>query len=179
MFCSLHTLFSLVNTRITTSHSCLDKTHCIYVFMNQNLLQRKIKFKLATNNYNCISFNFSKHRCWWTLCSLISMSFSFSPPIFTFSEISPWTGWGRDTPSSVDIITFLLSHPLLPIEHMYHCHAATIEHMHLVPHSELHQGTYQSLKKYWKEKANFTPDRFFALDHLQPLEAASYISKIL
>lgn len=82
-------------------------------------------------------------QCQQTLCSLISMSFSFSPPFFSIDEISPWSGWGRDiSPSSVDIITFPLSHPLLPIGHMYHCPGAVIEHIHLVLHSELHQGNY-------------------------------------
>lgn len=108
----------------------------------------KTKFKLVTNDYNYISFNFRMRQCWWTLYSIISVSLSFSSPFFIFYEFSPWAGWQRDMPpNSVDIITFLLSHPLLPIERMHHCHAAVIEHVHLVPHRELHQGTYQSLKK--------------------------------
>lgn len=135
MLCSLQTLFSfVVNTRIATVHNYLNKIHYIYLFMKQNLLQRKIKFKLVTKNQNYISFNFSIRECQWTLRFLISVSSSFSPPFFTFYEISSWAGWGWDMPpSSVDIITFLLSHSLLPIEHMHHCHAAAVlEHMHLI-----------------------------------------------
>lgn len=86
--------------------------------------------------------------------------------------------------SSVDMITFLLCHPLWPIGHIYRCHAAVTEHMHLVLHSELHQGNYlrvilEFLKKYWMEKANFTPECFYALYHLPPLETASSVSKSL
>lgn len=149
MLCSLYTLFSLVvNTRVTTTPSCLDRTHCIYVLTKLNPLQMKTKFKLVTNDYNYISFNFRMRQCWWILYSIISVSLSFSPPFFIFYDFSPWAGWQRDMPpSSVDIITFLHSHPLLPIEHMHRCHAAVIEHVHLVPCRELHQGTYQSLKK--------------------------------
>lgn len=74
------------------------------VFMKQNLLWNKIKFKLVISDENYIWFTFCLCQCWWTFSSFIIKSSSFSPPFFTFPEISaPRLGGERKCHPAVSI----------------------------------------------------------------------------